>query len=57
MAELSTVKDDAPTKHAVSVTWFRRDPGGSTMFVIPATTDRAGAQPITEHSDCGVTQD
>ncbi len=63
MAELSTVKDDAPTKHAVSVTWFRQ------CYLVPAQSRRehhvrhpsyyrsCRAQPVTEHSDCGATQE
>ncbi len=35
MAGQGTVEDSAPTKHSVRVDWFRRDPGGSTIFVMP----------------------
>lgn len=31
--------DSAPTKHSVRVEWFRREPGGSTIFVKPAGPD------------------
>ncbi len=35
------VRDDSPqTRHSVRVDWFRREPGGTTIFVKP--TDDLG---------------
>lgn len=39
-------EDSALTKHVVRVDWFGRDPGGSTIFVMPADGDGAAARPV-----------
>lgn len=51
MAGRGTVEDSAPTKHSVRVDWFRRDPGGSTIFVMPGAGDGAAAQSVADHSN------
>lgn len=43
MAARNIVDDSPPTKHSVRVDWFRREPGGSTIFVVPAA--EVGAAP------------
>lgn len=48
MAVHSMVGDGAPTKHAVRVDWFRRDPGGATIFVMPSREDSATPQLVVE---------
>jgi hypothetical protein len=40
MAAQSIVEDGAPT-HSVRIEWFRRDPGGGTIFVKPIRDDSA----------------
>ena len=35
----NVVAVNAMTKHSVRVEWFRREPGGSTIFVKPAGSD------------------
>jgi hypothetical protein len=45
------VEDHTPTKHAVRVNWFHREPGGSTIFVMPPDGDAATAQPTTQRDD------
>ncbi|HVE96456.1 MAG TPA: hypothetical protein VNA67_05685 [Pseudonocardiaceae bacterium] len=35
------VADSTPAKHSVQVDWFRRDPGGTTIFVLPGDNDVA----------------
>jgi hypothetical protein len=45
------VEDSAPAKHAVRVNWFHREPGGSTIFVMPPDGDAATSQPITRRDD------
>jgi hypothetical protein len=42
------VEDIAPTKHAVRVNWFLREPGGSTIFVMPPDDAIAGSEPVAE---------
>lgn len=56
MAVRGITEDTAPTKHAVSVDWFRRDPGGSTIFVMPATPDGDTPQPATVDGDSAAAQ-
>ncbi|MGH3777845.1 MAG: hypothetical protein ACRDRR_19285 [Pseudonocardiaceae bacterium] len=51
MAGQDIVEDNAPTRHAVRVDWFRRDPGGGTIFVMPAGGDGAAAQPVADRDD------
>ncbi|MGH3918868.1 MAG: hypothetical protein ACRDSG_07490 [Pseudonocardiaceae bacterium] len=51
MAVQGGVEDSALMKHVVRVDWFRRDPGGSTIFIMPAGGDNAAAQPVAEHGD------
>jgi hypothetical protein len=52
MAALGIVEDGAPTKHVVHVSWFGRDPGGATIFVVPPAEDGAASDPVVE-SDGG----
>lgn len=55
MAGHGIVEDSAPTTHSVRVNWFRRDPGGTTIFVMPAGDDGAAPQPIAERDDAAAT--
>lgn len=48
MAVQGIVEGSAPTKHSVRVDWFRRDPGGTTIFVVPAGGDGAASQRESE---------
>lgn len=50
MAGRGTVENSAPTKHSVRVDWFRRDPGGSTVFVMPGN-DGAVSELAIERDD------
>ncbi len=45
------VEDSAPTKHAVRVNWFHREPGGSTIFVMPPDGNAATDQPVAQGDD------
>lgn len=45
------VEGSASTRHAVRVDWFRRDPGGGTLFILPAESEGAVPQPIVEHGE------
>jgi hypothetical protein len=36
MSAQGVVEDSAPAKHSMRVEWFRRDPGGGTIFVSSA---------------------
>jgi hypothetical protein len=45
------VEDSAPMKHAVRVNWFHREPGGSTIFVMPPDGGAAATQPIMQGDD------
>lgn len=47
------VEDSAPTKHAVRVDWFRREPGGGTIFVLPARDENADLPSVAERTDAG----
>jgi hypothetical protein len=40
-----------PTPRSLRVNWFRREPGGTTIFVMPPDGDAATVQPITEGDD------
>lgn len=52
MAALGVVEDGTPTKHSVRVEWFRREPGGGTVFVKPAgSDDSARADGRTPYQD------
>jgi hypothetical protein len=51
MAVQGIVEGSAPTKHSVCVEWFRREPGGSTIFVMPVAGDGAAPQPVAERDD------
>ncbi len=46
-------EDSTLTKHSVRVDWFRRDPGGGTIFVKPAGDDGAAPHPVADLSGCG----
>ncbi|HEV7830294.1 MAG TPA: hypothetical protein VGP04_15910 [Pseudonocardiaceae bacterium] len=35
------------------VDWFRREPGGGTIFVLPATGEDADLQQVAERTDAG----
>lgn len=47
------VEDSAPTRHALRVDWFRREPGGGTIFVLPAKDENADLAPVAERTDAG----
>lgn len=52
------VEDSAPMRHAVRVDWFRREPGGGTIFVLPARDEYADLPPVAERTDAdGVMHD
>lgn len=51
MAALGVVEDGAPTKHSVRVEWFRREPGGGTVFVKPAGSDSASTDGRAPYQD------
>jgi hypothetical protein len=53
MATQGIVEDGAPTKHVVHVSWFGRDPGGATIFIMPPAEEGAAAHPTAER-DGGV---
>lgn len=40
----------AETKHSVRVDWFRREPGGGTVFVKPAKDEETTVHPVTDLS-------
>lgn len=46
---------NAPAKHAVRVDWFQRDPGGTTIFVLPGD-DGVASQPVAERDGHVATQ-
>ena len=46
-------EDSAPTRHAVRVDWFRREPGGGTIFVVPTRGEGTTPRPVTERNDVG----
>ena len=46
-----TEADTAPTKHSMRVEWFKRDPGGTTLFVTPPRAGGAAPQAVSEHRD------
>ncbi len=39
------------TTHSLRVNWFRRDPGGTAIFIMPPDGDAATTHPITERDD------
>jgi hypothetical protein len=41
----------APASHSLWVNWFHREPGGSTIFVMPPAADGAATQPVAERGD------
>jgi hypothetical protein len=49
MTMRGVVEGSTPAKHSVRVDWFRRDPGGTTIFVLPGD-DGVASQPATEHN-------
>lgn len=53
MPAQGVAEDNVPTRHAVRVDWFRRDPGGGTIFVVPARGDGAASQWAAEDNDAG----
>lgn len=44
-------EDSTPAKHSVRVEWFRRDPGGSTIFVKPTGSDGPAPRPATDSQE------
>lgn len=36
LVDTQDVRDDGSVKHSVRVDWFRREPGGTTVFVKPS---------------------
>jgi hypothetical protein len=41
----------AATTYSLRVNWFRREPGGTAIFIMPSDGDAATIQPITERDD------
>jgi hypothetical protein len=50
-----TMQGSAPTRHSVRVDWFQRDPGGTTIFVLPED-DGVASQTATKHDGDITTQ-
>ena len=48
MAAQGIVGGDASMRHVVRVDWFGRDPGGSTIFVMPEVNEGSAAAPVAE---------
>jgi hypothetical protein len=48
MTAQNIAEGNAPTTHSFRVNWFHREPGGSTIFVLPPDGDGAAAQPVPE---------
>lgn len=48
MSVQGVVEDGTPAKHSVRVDWFRRDPGGSTIFVKPTGPDGVAPHPAAD---------
>lgn len=53
MPAQGVAQGSAATRHAVRVDWFRRDPGGGTIFVVPARNEGAPSQWVAEGNDAG----
>ncbi len=53
MPAQGVAEDSAPTRDAVRVDWFQRDPGGGTIFVVPARCEGAASQWVAEANDAG----
>lgn len=51
MTVQGVVEGSASTRHAVRVDWFRRDPGGGTLFIMPAGSIGAAPPPIAERDN------
>ena len=51
MSVQGVVEDGTPAKHSVRVEWFRRDPGGSTIFVKPIGPDGEAAHPVADDQE------
>ncbi len=51
MTAQDIAEGNAPTNHSLRVNWFHREPGGSTIFVMPPAGDGAAAQPVAERDD------
>jgi hypothetical protein len=49
------IAEGAPTTHSLRVNWFHREPGGSTIFVMPPDGDGVAAQPVAGRDDGGAT--
>lgn len=45
------VRDNSPTKHSVRVDWFRREPGGNTIFVKPTEDLGTAARQVADHAN------
>lgn len=55
MTAQEIAKGSAPTQHSLRVNWLHREPGGSTIFVMPPDGDGATAQPVAERDDAAST--
>jgi hypothetical protein len=54
MTAQDTAEGNAPTIHSLRVNWFHREPGGSTIFVMPPG-DGVAAQAVAERDDGAAT--
>jgi len=50
-AQDAVQRSAATTTHSLRVNWFRRDPGGTAIFIMPPDGDAATTHPITERDD------
>ena len=50
----SIVMDSSPAKHSVHVNWFQRDPGGGTLYVMPAPESCTPPHTVTRADEAGV---
>ncbi|MBA2472649.1 MAG: hypothetical protein H0V41_10580 [Pseudonocardiales bacterium] len=55
MTAQDIAEGNAPTTHSLQVNWFHREPGGSTIFVMPPDCDGVAAQPVAERDDGAAT--
>lgn len=56
IAEGSAPAEGSATTHSLQVNWFHREPGGSTIFVMPPVGDGTAAQPVAECDDGAITR-
>jgi hypothetical protein len=45
------VEGGTPTRHSLRVEWFQRDPGGSTIFILPAEGGGTVSQSATDQDE------